>query len=90
MSDARLFAVLDDLNPDAFIQIPTIFTGAPTLFFVEGITFTLGRHNMNARLYVSTAGYSRGAQQWQQVTPTRTWATVPATLTWSGSRLVEL
>lgn len=90
MSDARLFAVLDELNPDAFIQIPAIFTNAPVQFFVEGITFTLGRHNMNARLYVSTAGYSRGAQKWEQVSPTRTWALVPATLTWTDSRLVEL
>ena len=90
MSDARLFAVLDDLNPDTYIQIPTIFAGAPTQFFVEGITFTLARHDIQARLYISTAGFSRGAQQWQQVSPTRTWAGVPATLTWTGSRLVEL
>ena len=90
MSDARLFAVLDDLNPDTYIQIPTIFAGAPTQFFVEGITFTLARHDIQARLYISTAGFSRGAQQWQQVSPTRTWADVPASLTWTGSRLVEL
>lgn len=90
MSDARLFAVLDDLNPDTFIAIPTIFAGAPTRFFVEGITFTLAAHDIQARLYISTAGFSRGAQQWQQVTPTLTWADVPATLTWTGSRLVEL
>lgn len=90
MSDARLFAVLDDLNPDTYIQIPTIFAGAPTRFFVEGITFTLASHDIQARLYISTAGFSRGAQQWQQVTPTLTWVGVPATLTWTGSRLVEL
>ena len=90
MSDARLFAVLDDLNPDTFIQIPEIFAGAPTRFFVEGLTFTLASHDIQARLYISTAGFSRGAQKWEQVTPTRTWAGVPATLTWTGSRLVEL
>lgn len=90
MSDARLFAVLDDLNPDTFVQIPEIFAGAPTRFFVEGITFTLAAHDIQARLYISTAGFSRGAQKWEQVTPTRTWAGVPATLTWTGSRLVEL
>jgi hypothetical protein len=90
MSAARLFAVLDDLNPDAFIQVPEIFTGAPTRFFVEGITFELARHDIQAQLYISTAGFSRGAQTWEQVTPTRTWAQVPATLTWTGSRLVEL
>ena len=90
MSDARLFAVLDDLNPDTYVEIPTIFAGAPNRFFVEGITFTLARHDIQARLYISTAGFSRGAQQWQQVTPTLTWADVPATLTWTGSRLVEL
>ena len=90
MSDARLFAVLDDLNPDTFVAIPEIFAGAPTQFFVEGITFTLASHDVQARIYISTAGFSRGAQQWQQVSPTRTWADVPASLTWSGSRLVEL
>jgi hypothetical protein len=90
MSAARLFAVLDDLNPDAFIQVPAIFTGAPTRFFVEGITFTLARHDIQAQLYISTAGFSRGAQTWEQVTPTLTWADVPATLTWTDLRLVEL
>ena len=90
MTDARLYTVLTALNPDTFIEIPAIFTGAPTRFFVEGITFELAQHEIVAQLYVSTAGYSRGAQQWQQVTPTRTWAGVPATLTWTGSRLVEL
>lgn len=90
MTDARLYTVLTNLNPDTFIEIPAIFGGAPTRFFVEGITFELAQHEIIAQLYVSTAGYSRGAQQWQQVTPTLTWATVPATLTWTGSRLVEL
>lgn len=90
MSDARLFAVLDDLNPDTFIAIPEIFSDAPTRFFVEGITFTLAAHDIQALLYISTAGFSRGAQQWQQVTPTLTWADVPATLTWTDLRLVEL
>lgn len=90
MTDARLYTVLTNLNPDTFIEIPAIFAGAPTRFFVEGITFELAQHEIVAQLYVSTAGYSRGAQQWQQVTPTRTWATVPATLTWTDSRLVEL
>jgi len=90
MSDSRLFSVLDDLNPDTLISIPEIFTGAPRQFFVEGITFTLSRHHLEARLYVSTAGFSRGAQKWSQVSPTRIWSTVPATLTWSGSRLYEL
>lgn len=90
MTDARLYSVLTNLNPDTFIEIPAIFGGAPTRFFVEGITFELAQHEIIAQLYVSTAGYSRGAQQWQQVTPTRTWATVPATLTWTDSRLVEL
>lgn len=90
MTDARLYTVLTNLNPDTYIETPAIFTGAPTRFFVEGIRFTVSRHDLQASLYVSTAGYSRGAQQWQQVSPTRTWATVPATLTWTGSRLVEL
>jgi hypothetical protein len=90
MTDARLYSVLTNLNPDTFIEIPAIFAGAPTRFFVEGITFELAQHDIIAQLYVSTAGYSRGAQQWQQVTPTLTWAAVPATLTWTGSRLVEL
>jgi hypothetical protein len=90
MSAARLFAVLSDLGPDAFIQVPAIFTGAPTRFFVEGITFTLARHDIQAQLYISTAGFSRGAQTWEQVTPTLTWDDVPATLTWTDLRLVEL
>lgn len=90
MSAARLFAVLDELNPDAFIQVPEIFTGAPTRFFVEGITFTLARHDIQAQLYISTAGFSRGAQTWEQVTPTLTWGAVPASLTWTDLRLVEL
>ena len=90
MTDARLYAVLTALNPDTFVEVPAIFTGAPVRFFVEGITFELAQHEIVAQLYVSTAGYSRGAQQWQQVTPTLTWAAVPATLTWTGSRLVEL
>lgn len=90
MSAARLFAVLSDLGPDAFIEVPAIFTGAPTRFFVEGITFTLARHDIQAQLYISTAGFSRGAQTWEQVTPTLTWADVPATLTWTDLRLVEL
>ena len=90
MTDARLYAVLTALNPDTFIEIPAIFAGAPTRFFVEGITFELAQHEIVAQLYVSTAGYSRGAQKWEQVSTSRTWATVPSTLTWTGSRLVEL
>lgn len=90
MTDARLYAVLTNLNPDTFIEIPAIFGGAPTRFFVEGITFELSQHDIVAQLYVTTAGYSRGAQKWEQVSTSRTWATVPPTLTWTGSRLVEL
>ena len=90
MTDARLYSVLTNLNPDTFIQIPAIFAGAPTRFFVEGITFELAQHDIIAQLYVTTAGYSRGAQKWEQVSTSRTWATVPSTLTWTGSRLVEL
>jgi hypothetical protein len=90
MTDARLYTVLTNLNPDTFIEIPAIFGGAPVSFFVEGITFELSQHDIVAQLYVSTAGYSRGAQTWQQVSASRTWATVPPTLTWTGSRLIEL
>lgn len=90
MTDARLYTVLTNLNPDTYIQIPEIFTGAPIRFFVEGITFNISRHDLQAGLWISTAGYSRGAQKWEQVSPTRTWALVPATLTWTDSRLVEL
>ena len=90
MSDARLYTVLTNLNPDTFIETPAIFGGAPTRFFVEGITFELSQHDIVAQLYVTTAGYSRGAQKWEQVSASRTWATVPPTLTWTGSRLVEL
>ena len=90
MSDARLYAVLTNLNPDTFIETPAIFGGAPTRFFVEGITFELSQHDIVAQLYVTTAGYSRGAQKWEQVSASRTWATVPPTLTWTGSRLIEL
>ena len=90
MTDARLYAVLTNLNPDTFIEIPAIFGGAPTRFFVEGITFELSQHHIVAQLYVTTAGYSRGAQTWEQVSASRTWATVPPTLTWTGSRLFEL
>ena len=90
MTDARLYAVLTNLNPDTFIEIPAIFGGAPTRFFVEGITFELSQHDIVAQLYVTTAGYSRGAQTWEQVSASRTWAAVPPTLTWTGSRLFEL
>jgi hypothetical protein len=90
MTDARLYTVLTNLNPDTYIETPAIFTGAPTRFFVEGMRFTVSKHDLQASLFVSTAGYSRGAQQWQQVSPSRTWGTVPSTLTWTGSRLVEL
>ena len=90
MSDARFYAVITNLNPDTFIETPAIFGGAPVRFFVEGITFELSQHDIVAQLYVSTAGYSRGAQKWEQVSASRTWATVPPTLTWTGSRLVEL
>jgi hypothetical protein len=90
MTDARLYAVITNLNPDTFIETPAIFGGAPVRFFVEGITFELSQHDIVAQLYVSTAGYSRGAQKWEQVSASRTWATVPPTLTWTGSRLVEL
>ena len=90
MSDARFYAVITNLNPDTFIETPAIFGGAPVRFFVEGITFELSQHDIVAQLYVSTAGYSRGAQKWEQVSASRTWATVPPTLTWTGSRLIEL
>ena len=90
MSDSRLYDVITDLKPDTYIQIPEIFTGAPTRFFVEGINFNISRHDLQAGLYITTAGYSRGAQKWNQVGPTRTWAGVPSTLTWTDSRLVEL
>jgi hypothetical protein len=90
MTDARLHAVMGLLNPDAYIEIPEIFTDAPTRFFIEGITFSISSTDFQAGLYVTTAGYSRGAQTWAQVSASRTWATVPPTLTWTGSRLVEL
>ena len=90
MTDARLHAVMGLLNPDAYIEIPEIFTDAPTRFFIEGITFNISSTDFQAALYVTTAGYSRGAQKWEQVSASRTWATVPPTLTWTGSRLVEL
>ena len=90
MTDSRLYTVLTNLNPDTYIETPAIFAGAPTRFFVEGIGFKVSRHDLQASLYVSTAGYSRGAQQWQQVSPTRRWSTVPSNLTWTDSRLIEL
>ena len=90
MTDARLHAVMLLLNPDAYIEIPEIFTDAPTRFFIEGITFNISSTDFQAGLYITTAGYSRGAQKWEQVSTSRTWATVPPTLTWTGSRLVEL
>lgn len=90
MTDARLYDVLTNLNPDSYIRVPEIFSGAPIRFFVEGIQFKVSRHDLQASLFVSTGGYSRSSQKWSQVTPTLTWADVPATVTWIEARTLYL
>lgn len=90
MTNARFYTVLTNLGPDQYIEIPELFAGAPTLFFVEGLNFELSRHDLRIALYVSTAGFSRGAERWEQVTPGLTWDDLAASLTWADLRLVYI
>jgi hypothetical protein len=90
MTASRLWDVITELGPDQLISIPALFTGAPTQFYVEGITFQIRRNQWDAALWISTAGFSRGAQKWNQVTPSLTWADVDSAVTWADLRLIEL
>jgi hypothetical protein len=90
MTAGRLWTVIQNLGPDQLITIPALFTGAPTQFFIEGINFRLSSATWDAVLWISTAGFSRGAQKWEQVTPTLVWSSVDATTTWADLRLIEL
>jgi len=90
MTASRLWDVITELGPDQLISIPELFDGAPRSFFIEGITFQIRRNQWDAALWISTAGFSRGAQRWNQVPATLTWADVDSAVTWADLRLIEL
>ncbi len=70
---------------DFVAVIKTFKYGTPPLvqknLFVEGINHVITPSTHHIDLYFSPVGYS---QPWNGVTPTLTWETVPAGLTWSN------
>jgi hypothetical protein len=70
---------------DFVAVIKTFKYGTPPLvqknLFVEGINHVITPSTHHIDLYFSPVGYS---QPWDGVTPTLTWETVPAGLTWAN------
>jgi hypothetical protein len=70
---------------DFVAVIKTFKFGTPPLvqknLFVEGINHVITPSTHHIDLYFSPVGYS---QPWDGVTPTLTWETVPAGLTWAN------
>jgi hypothetical protein len=85
LTDAQRLAV-STLDIGSFVSVIKSFTyGTPSVvqknLYVEGINHRISTTTHHIDLYFSPVGYS---QQWGDVTPTLTWQSVPAGLSWSN------
>ena len=93
----RLDTLTDDTVRDqllaAYSGTGILLTGLPATLgitgldgFIEGTTLRLDQFRADLRLNVSDASLSYFSVRWSGVTPTLTWDTVDAMLTWQDAR----
>jgi len=71
-------------------DVPSIATGLPTKFYLEGYRETISRHDWLIEARLSDVRNSWYGQPWNNVTPTLEWGQVGATVDWldlSGQEL---
>lgn len=70
-----------------YIEIPALWSGAQTKYWVEGwvdnIGYTSGRKMWVRDFYISDWVSTVAAERWNEVTPTLAWDSVSGTLTWN-------
>lgn len=88
MTDARAATVGAAFEPGTLITLPTLTTGAPTLFFVEGVRATYTSTDGNVvvwELSLSARELTVPGDLWTEAPPALTWATTPASLRWTDA-----
>jgi len=90
-ADRALFA---NALTGELVELPELWTGAQTLWWLEGfvdsIGYSNGAHHWVRELFLSDYDQTAAAQQWDEVTPTLVWDSVPGTVTWNDTELLEL
>lgn len=90
LGHARQAQILPLLLIGNLVEVPTLATGVPTLYFLEGYTETISQGDWTFRLMLSDPSNSWYGQRWQDVTPTLQWDQVGATTTWIDLQGMEL
>lgn len=90
MTGDRMRTVCDNLLVGRLWETPTIATGLPTSWFLEGYTESIGRRNWTIRVKLSDVRNSWYGQTWDDVTATLQWDQVGATVTWLDLQGEEL
>ena len=90
LTAARQSTLVTNLLIGSLWETPTLATGLPTLYFLEGYTETINRADWTLRLMLSDPSNSWYGQRWQDVTATLQWDQVGATTTWIDLRGQEL
>lgn len=90
LTGARQSTLVTNLLIGSLWATPTLATGLPTLYFLEGYTETISRADWTLRLMLSDPSNSWYGQRWQDVTPTLQWDQVGATTTWLDLQGQEL
>ena len=90
LAHARQSAIVAELLVGNLIEIPSLSTGLPTVYFLEGYAETISQGDWTIRLMLSDPSNSWYGQRWQDVTPTLKWNQVDHTVTWIDLQGMEL
>lgn len=85
MTNARAATVGASMFPGALITLPTLTTGAPSLFFIEGVRATYTGTDGDVvvwELALSARELTVPGDLWTEAPPALTWAATSASLTW--------
>lgn len=83
LSAARQDEIVPLLVVGTVVEIPELYPGAQTVYFLEGYDETVGRGFWDVTLYLSDISASWNPQQWDDLAALLTWSAVPASTTWN-------
>lgn len=90
LAGARQQTLLQNLLIGSLWETPTLATGLPNLYFLEGYTETISRADWTLRLMLSDPSNSWYRQRWQDVDPAIAWQDVDGALTWADLLYTEV
>jgi hypothetical protein len=82
LSAARQLALTTAFQISNLIEIPTLFAGLQTKYFVEGYSERIGQTSWSITLYLSDITLTRPADRWIDVPVAEQWNTLAPALTW--------